>query len=214
MFVLEKVKFLNVVDVPSLIIPKNKVTSIVGESGGGKTTILKLLNKMISPSQGNIFYNDISLNDLNTTYHRRKVLMLSQNSIMFGTTVKDNLLLPLLYRKDTLFPSDDILSNFLEKVSLNKKLDSLVSSFSGGEKQRLAIARILVANPDVYLLDEPTSALDEDTANSIMNNLLSFVQEQKKTLIMITHSEKIAKDYSDVIITMFSGKVLKYESDN
>lgn len=94
----------------------------------------------------------------------------------------------------------------LVKVKLNKELSSPTLTLSGGEKQRLALARVLLLNSEVYLLDEPSSALDEATAETIIEMIIGYARSENKTLVMVTHSKSIAQRFSDEIIEVFNGQ--------
>lgn len=207
MFKLENIKYKNILDIHSLTIPNGKITSIVGSSGSGKTTLLRHLNKLISPSSGSIFYFNTSLTEIDSVELRRKVVMLSQNPVIFTGTVKDNLLCGLSFSEKT-FPEDNKLKEILEIVELNKPLEENAEILSGGEKQRLALGRVILMNPEVFLLDEPSSALDEETENLMVAKLASYIKTNHKTLVMVTHSKTIALRFSDNIIEISGGKVV------
>ncbi len=207
MFKLKDIKFKNILDIQSLTIPNGKITSIVGSSGSGKTTLLRHLNKLISPSSGSIFYFNTPLTEIDSVELRRKVVMLSQNPVIFTGTVKDNLLCGLGFSEKT-FPQDNKLKEILEIVELNKPLEENAEILSGGEKQRLALGRVILMNPEVFLLDEPSSALDEETENLMVAKLASYIKANNKTLVMVTHSKTIALRFSDNIIEISGGKVV------
>jgi len=199
------VKYRNILDLPRLFIEKEKVITIVGASGSGKSTILRMLNKMLSPTQGRILFNKTDLSQINSVTHRRHVTMLSQNPAMFEGSIRDNLNVGLKFQDKSLL-SDDVLLGILEKVKLKKELDSSINTLSGGEKQRLTLGRVLLLNSEVYLLDEPSSSLDDETEQSIIQMVTDHVRKETKTLVMVTHSKVIAEKYSDVIIEISSGK--------
>jgi putative ABC transport system ATP-binding protein len=199
MFTLKEVNYKNILYIKDLTIPKHKVTCIVGESGSGKTTLLRLLNKLISSDSGEIYYNNSPLSELDSITLRRSVVMLSQTPAIFTGSIKDNLLIGLKFAEKPLV-SDDKLSEALRLVHLDKELHEDAETLSGGEKQRLALVRILLLSPEVFLLDEPSSALDEDTEHLIIKALVDYTKENNKTLIMVTHSKKIANNFSDNII--------------
>jgi putative ABC transport system ATP-binding protein len=102
-------------------------------------------------------------------------------------------------------PDDKVLNDMLVKIKLNKELSSSIQNLSGGEKQRLALGRVLLLNSDVYLLDEPSSALDEITAEAIIEMIVGFAKSENKTLVMVTHSKAIAKRFSDEVIEVSCG---------
>ncbi|PKM50426.1 MAG: ABC transporter ATP-binding protein [Firmicutes bacterium HGW-Firmicutes-7] len=199
MFSLKEVKYKNILNVKHLHIKKNKITCIIGESGSGKTTLLRLLNKLISCDSGEITYNEQSLKVIDSVELRRNVVMLPQAPAIFSGSIKDNLLIGLKFSEKPLL-SDDHLTEVLNLVNLNKELHDNAENLSGGEKQRVALGRVILLHPEVLLLDEPSSALDEDTEYLIIDALVNYTRENNKTMIMVTHSKKVAHQFSDEII--------------
>ncbi|EKA7724901.1 ABC transporter ATP-binding protein [Listeria innocua] len=207
MFSLKNVKYKHILQIDDLVIEDCKVTCIVGESGSGKTTLIRLLNKLISCDSGEIIYNDHDLNTIDSVRLRRAVVMLPQTPAIFPGNVKDNLLIGLKFAEKP--PVDnDKLRQILKIVNLNKELHDESDNLSGGEKQRLALGRVILLDPDVFLLDEPSSSLDEETERIIIEKLIAYTKDTNKTLIMVTHSKKIAQTYSDNIIQIRQGRVL------
>jgi len=205
MFQFVDVQYKDILDVPSLLIEKGKITTLVGSSGSGKTTLLRMLNKLLSPTQGRILFNNQDLEAINTVTHRRQVTMLSQNPVVFDGTIRDNLNIGLKFQEKSLC-SDDRLLVMLENVKLKKALDTSPSVLSGGEKQRLALGRVLLLNSDIYLLDEPSAALDDETEETIIKMVAEFVRLEKKTLVMVTHSKAMAEKCSDTILEISEGR--------
>ncbi len=207
MFDLKNVRYKNILTIPNLHIPANQITCIIGESGSGKTTLLKLLNKFISCTDGEIFYKKRSLREINAIELRREVVMLPQTPIIFGTTIKDNLLIGLQFSQKHL-ASDHQLIETLDMLSLHKNLDENAEKLSGGEKQRICLGRVLLMNPEAFLLDEPSASLDKNTEQIIMEKLSSNIKNQNKTLIMVTHSKEIADSFADNIIEVKNGTAI------
>ena len=199
MFEFIQAAYKNIVRLPDLIIEQGKTTTLIGASGGGKTTVLRLLNKMISPTSGQILYQGVDMEKLDTVTHRRQVTMLSQNPVIFPGTIKENLTIGLRFQ-NKLIPDDERLKLTLEQVRLPKELDGSAHTLSGGEKQRLALGRLLLLEPEVYLLDEPSAALDEATEETVIQMIVDVVKLKEKTLVMVTHSKAIANNYSDLVI--------------
>lgn len=205
MFEFRQVRYRNIIDLPDLSITAGKVTSIVGPSGSGKTTVLRLLNKMISPTQGKIYYEGKDLEQIDSIQHRRQVVMLPQNPYSFTGTVREELNSGLRFQGREQ-AEDEVLQELLERLKLHKSLDEPTDKLSGGELQRLALGRIMLLDAPVYLLDEPSSALDSNTERLIIELINSFVCENNKTLVMVTHSPDIARQYSDQVIEIESGR--------
>lgn len=210
MFEFESVRWRSILNIGELVIPEERVTCIVGESGSGKTTLLRLLNKMISPESGSIRFRGQLLSELDSVEHRRKVTMLSQSPAIFPGTVRDNLGVGLAFC-DRPLPRDDALHEILRMISLPKSLDARAEDLSGGEQQRLALGRILLLEPEVLLLDEPSSSLDEDTERLIIDSVIRYSREGKKTLVMVTHSRGLARSVADLVISLGNGEVLSQE---
>lgn len=162
---------------------------------------------MISPNDGDILYNGISLKDINSVNLRRDVVMLSQSPAIFPGSIKENLLEGLILSEKPL-AKDTELIDILKLINLNKSLLDKAENLSGGEKQRLALGRVLLMNAQVLLLDEPSSALDEETEEIIINRLVEYTKKNNKTLIMVTHSKKVAQLFADIIIEMKNGKII------
>lgn len=208
MFQIRDLKYKHILDIKELEIPGQRITCIVGQSGSGKTTLLRMLNKLISPDSGNILYNDENLKEIDSICLRRKVVMLSQTPVIFNGTIRDNLQIGLkLAEKPE--AADSELLEILEKVHLKKALDENADKLSGGEKQRLALGRVILLKPEVLLLDEPSSALDEETEQLIIESVVEFSKRNNRTLIMVTHSKKVADTFADNIIEIKEGKVVE-----
>jgi putative ABC transport system ATP-binding protein len=210
LFTLKDVGYKNILEIDDLTIPGLQTTCIVGESGSGKTTLLKLLNHLLTCDRGELFFKGENIKNLNPVELRRELIMLPQTPLIFPGTVKDNLLIGLQFAEKPLV-NDSVLEDILTKMRLNKDLAQSAAVLSGGEKQRLAIGRIILMEPDVFLLDEPTSALDDGTEEITMDMLTSFAGKRHKTIIMVTHSQEIAHKYGDTVITLQNGKVFKVE---
>ncbi|MFS1514506.1 ATP-binding cassette domain-containing protein [Chengkuizengella sp. SCS-71B] len=201
MFYLKDVEVNPILYIEDLTFEKQKITSIIGKSGSGKSTLLKLLNHLNSYDSGTIEYEGKDISTINPIQLRREVVMLPQTPSIYDGSIKDNLLIGLKFsEKNTDSVDEQNLINLLELFDLHKKLDENAEELSGGEKQRLAFARIILMNPPVYLLDEPTSALDDETADEVMGQFFKFIKNNQKTVIMVTHSIKVAEKYSDQII--------------
>ena len=205
MFEVNSIKFKNILDIQFLCINK-PITCIVGSSGSGKTTLLRMLNSLNVPDDGTIMYNGNDISKMDTLKLRRQVVMLGQTPVIYSGSVEDNLQIGLYFSK-RLPASISAMKESLARVELNKCLSDGCSKLSGGEKQRLCLARVMLMDAETYLLDEPSAALDKETEQFMIENLSRFVLENNKQLIMVTHSEQIAEKFSDSIIRLEKGKV-------
>ncbi len=192
-------------DVNLSIEPKSFV-SIVGASGCGKSTVAKILSGRIKGYKGEIAMNDIPLNDIDEMHLHQRVVLVQHNSHIFKGTIKENL---LMAKPDA---TDDELLSVLKHVNLlDFKLDDFIeenaSNISGGQAQRLVIARSLLKNADVYIFDEATSNIDIESEEIIMNVIHSMTHT--KTVILISHRLANVVD-SDVIYMMKDGKIMEH----
>lgn len=206
MFYLRGVRYKNILQIDELEIEAGQITCILGESGSGKTTLLKLLNHLVSCDRGKVLYKGQDVKMLDAVALRREVVMLPQTPLLFPGTIKKNMLLGLLFSKKEIV-ADAVLLQLLEDVGLKKELDHDAGSLSGGEKQRLALSRIMLMDPEAILLDEPTSALDDDTGDKIMEFVSRYMKSKGKTLVMVTHNKAIARHLGEVVVTLSGGKV-------
>ncbi|WP_130863405.1 ABC transporter ATP-binding protein [Bacilliculturomica massiliensis] len=212
MFVLKDVIYKNILRIPELEIEAGGITCLFGPSGCGKTTLLRMLNGMISPDSGRILFQGEDLAHADLVELRRRVVMLGQQSTVFPGSVRENLNIAAEFQELPPFP-DQTLSSILEQVGLgNKALDNDPELYSGGEKQRLALARVLLLQPPVLLLDEPGSALDAATETAVMDLIAADLNSRKASCVLVTHSEEMARRYSRRIIRMEAGTVLRVET--
>jgi putative ABC transport system ATP-binding protein len=201
LFKLNEAKYKNILDIDNMEITEGAITAILGASGSGKTTLLKLLNKLISTDSGRIYYKGMNIEEIDSVKLRREVVMLSQDPVIFDGDIRDNLLVGLKFSQKEKV-SDEDLSEMLNKVKLYKGLDDSPKKLSGGERQRLALGRVMLMHPEVLLLDEPSASLDEETERLVISELAEYAKVNNKTLIMVTHSKRVAKEFAQEIITI------------
>jgi putative ABC transport system ATP-binding protein len=186
---------------------KDGIIGILGPSGSGKSTFLRLINGLISPTTGKIVIGTKEITNWNPLELRYDVGMVLQRPYLFPGTVRDNLEFGPMTRGIKL--TNDRLVKLLNKVDMNPKfLDKSVSTLSGGEQQRVSIARTLANEPSVLLLDEPTSALDvasEETVEEIFKQL----KEENKLLFLVSHDPDQTKRLCDRIMIINQGKLDK-----
>jgi len=211
MFELENVKFRDILTVDELKLKAQRVTCIVGKSGGGKTTLLKLLNNLISADSGTILYKGKGIETYDPVALRREVMMLPQQPLMFSGSIRDNFGKTLRFAEREA-AGDAVYRDLLQQVGLKLPLETDTMNLSGGEKQRVALARVLLLQPETLLLDEPSSALDDETEDFIIRMVVDYARERGGTLITVTHATSVAERFADVMITLFDGKIQRVET--
>lgn len=184
-----------------LEIPSGKTTFVTGPSGAGKSTLLRLLNGVLSPTHGQLYYLGRNLEDFDTIELRKEVLLVSQAVFLFDGSIRDNFAAFYEHREKNL-PGDETIKKFLAICCLPFEPDAATNTMSGGEKQRLYLAIFLSFHPAVLMLDEPTSALDSETANRVMQNILSYCQAEGITVIAVSHDQTLTKRFGENILTL------------
>lgn len=186
---------------------KGKIYAIIGKSGSGKTTLISLLSGLDKVKDGEILFDGQSVKGLDLDeYRAMKIgIIFQQYNLLNNYTVLDNILIAMKIAGKE--PSKARAVELIEMVGLTKDmLEKLPLELSGGQQQRVAIARTLAKDTDVIIGDEPTGNLDEDTEAEILNLLKKIVEEQNKTLIMVTHSNYISQN-AEVVYGITKGVV-------
>lgn len=188
---------------------KGKVYAIVGRSGAGKTTLLSLLSALTIPTRGKIFYNNRDTHSIDRYSYRSQHIgvVFQQFNLLPHLTAGENILLSMdASGKKFDRPKKDIVRDLFEKVDLDGDyINKKILHLSGGEQQRVAIARTLSYDPDVILADEPTGNLDGETQDDIMDIFCELAHKDNKCVIIVTHSPDVAKD-ADEVFTLTSTK--------
>ena len=193
---------------------KGKFISIVGRSGSGKSTLLKMLGGLLKPDEGTVVIGDKDIYSMSekemADYRCNKIGFIFQDYFLEEKyTVYQNIEIVLMIAKVPSKERKEKIIKALESVGMADRADSYVGKLSGGEKQRVCIARAIVNEPDIIFADEPCGNLDYDNSQNIMKILRGFVDEGK-TVILITHNTEDAKA-TDEIITLKDGKVIDSE---
>lgn len=206
MFEFHDMKYKDILSIDGLNINRGEVTCIIGPSGSGKSTLLRLINKMISPSSGYISFDGKDIANIDSISYRRKIPMLSQSPIIYSGSIRENLLIGRKFQDKSKL-DDDKLVSALSKVKLNVDLSESIDNLSGGEQQRVSIARLMLLDSEAFLLDEPSSALDDLTEDFVIETMVDMAKENKKTIIYVTHSNSMADKYSDRLIKIVDGRI-------
>ena len=205
---------LNALDGVNLSLEEGKFIVILGPSGAGKSTLLNLLGGLDSPTSGTIIVDGKDISTLSNNeladYRANKVGFVFQFYNLIPTlTVYENVALVKQIAPNALDPKE-----IINEVGLLDHLNNFPSELSGGEQQRISIARAIAKNPKILLCDEPTGALDSETGVLVLKLLLSMARNHGKTIIIVTHNQNIAK-MADVVINVKNGKIKSYvEQEN
>ena len=193
-------------------IRKGEVVSIIGPSGGGKSTFLRCLNLLEKPEEGKIFFQgtEITGKGVNLDIHRQKMGMVFQHFNIFPhLSVAENITLaPKMLRGLSESQANELARDLLDRVGLLSKFDEMPGNLSGGQKQRLAIVRALAMEPEVMLFDEPTSALDPEMVGEVLDVIKGLVKTGM-TSVIVTHEMRFAREVSDRCLFIADGKVLE-----
>ncbi len=197
---------LKALDNVSFTLKEGKFAVILGPSGAGKSTLLNLLGGLDSPTSGEILVQGKDISTLSqdelADYRAAKVGFIFQFYNLVPTlTVHENVKLV-----DDIVKTSLSATKMLEEVGLSDHLNHFPSQLSGGEQQRVSIARALAKNPDILLCDEPTGALDSETGVVVLKLLLKMAKDYGKTIVIVTHNQNIAK-MADVVLRVKSGKI-------
>ena len=194
------------------VIRKGEAVSIIGPSGGGKSTFLRCLNLLETPEQGHIYFQgeEITGKGVNIDIHRQKMGMVFQQFNVFPhLTVAENITLaPKLLKGKTEKEANEMAKDLLNRVGLLSKFDEMPGNLSGGQKQRLAIVRALAMEPEVMLFDEPTSALDPEMVGEVLDVIKGLVKSGM-TSVIVTHEMRFAREVSDRVLFIADGNVLE-----
>lgn len=198
------------VDDVSFSVSEGKVTSIIGSSGSGKSTVLRCINRLEYPDCGQIFIDGELIDDSNIKEVRAKTAMVFQNFNLFNhlTVLKNITTAPINVKGISKVDAEKRALQLLETVGLSDKKDAYPKNLSGGQKQRVAIARALAMDPEIILFDEPTSALDPEMVGEVLD-VMKKLAASGMTMLIVTHEMGFAREISDEVIFMTGGKIIE-----
>jgi len=219
MIKLEKVrknyKSMRVLNNVSFSVNIGEIVAIIGPSGCGKTTLLKCINGLEKIDNGKIIIegHDIAQKDFNLAKLRQNVGIVFQQFNLFPhMTVKENIILaPLKVKKMKRNDAEILAMMLLEKVGLLNKMDAYPHELSGGQAQRVAIARTLAMQPKIILFDEPTSALDPHMTKEVLD-VIKKLRSEKMAIIIVTHEMKFAKEVADKVVFLHNGQIIENDT--
>lgn len=197
----------------NLEIPKGKIHSIVGASGAGKTTLLQILGTLSKPDSGDIYFNDkkissFSENEISTFRNKEIGFVFQFHHLLPEFTALENVCIPAFIAKESKSAAEKKAMELLDYLGLSERTEHKPSELSGGEKQRVAVARALINNPSVVLADEPSGNLDSANRDELHELLFKLRDDFGQTFIIVTHDDNFA-DRSDKIIHIKDGIIME-----
>ena len=205
-------KNISVIKNVNLIIKNGDFVSLVGPSGSGKSTLLHLIGLLDQPSSGDVFFKGKNLsqsNDIEKDEVRKKNISIiyQQNNLLNDFTALENVIIPLVINGKGWKDSEKKARKILSSMKLSKRLNHFPNELSGGEQQRVAVARALITEPDLILADEPTGNLDRKTAKEVFDLFLNL-RSKNRSIIYATHNRELAR-MADYKLNIIDGNIVK-----
>ena len=195
----------DVLKVDSLEIKRGETLAVVGPNGAGKSTLLLALAHLLLPARGEILFDGKSVKDLNELEYRRKISFVFQSPLLLDMTVQQNVALGLKFRGTSKEKVDERVGKWVKQLGIEHLSKRRASQLSGGEAQRVSLARALVLEPELMLLDEPFVALDPPTRAKLLEDLSDLLSEVHKTAVFVTHNLNEAAKVSHRIAVIVDG---------
>ncbi|NBK96416.1 MAG: ABC transporter ATP-binding protein [Erysipelotrichia bacterium] len=199
----------------NLSIEKGEFVCIIGSSGCGKTTILKMVNGLVKATKGNVYINDENILDKDLIRLRRNIGYAIQGSVLFPhMNVEQNIAyVPNLLNKQNKEKTKQAVKKWMHLTGLEESLKHRYPhELSGGQQQRVGIARALAASPEILLMDEPFGAVDEITRSTLQDEIKKIHQENQMTILFVTHDIREAMKLGTKILVMEAGKIMQYDT--
>lgn len=194
-----------IVDSVSLRVRTSDVVAIIGHSGSGKSSFLRLLNRLDEPTEGTVFLDSTDYREIDPQELRRRIGLIPQDPALSRGTVVENVALGARVRDEPV--DEERVAALLERMGLEGYEDRAVDDLSGGERQRVSIARTLYVDPELLLLDEPTAHLDTTTEEQIEDLLAELIREDDLTCVLVTHDTAQARRLGDRVVEFVDGRV-------
>lgn len=198
-----------VLDIKNLAVEKGEVLSIVGPNGTGKSSFLLTLARLLEPESGELLWDGQPFKAQSDLTYRRRIALVLQEPLLLDVSVFENIAIGLRYRGIPSAQIKDKVNHWLARMGIESLRDRPGAKLSGGEAQRVSLARAFVLNPELLLLDEPFSALDAPTRLRLLDDLKSILTETGTTTIFITHDLKEAAKLASRVAVMLGGRIVQ-----
>ena len=196
-----------VLNIPSLSVEAGDVLAIVGPNGAGKSTLFLVLARLLKTTQGQVIFRDQPIHSLHDIEYRRQIALVLQEPLLMDMLVYENVAMGLKFRKISKAQIEERVSHWLERLGVAHLAQRPARKLSGGEAQRVSLARAFVLQPELLLLDEPFTALDAPTRIRLLEDLKSVLTETKMTTIFITHDLQEARKLATRMAVLLDGRV-------
>ena len=193
--------------VASLDIPRGETLAIVGPNGSGKSTLLLTLAHLLKPASGDVKYGGKSLREWNDLEYRRKIAFVFQDPLLMDMSVEENVALGLKFRGTDKSESQARTEKWMKSMGVDSLSKRRAGQLSGGEAQRVSLARAFVLDPELLLMDEPFSAVDPQTREKLLEDLSKVLAEAHRTTIFVTHNLKEAAQFGDRVAVIIGGEL-------
>lgn len=191
--------------VDALDVRRGEVLAVVGPNGAGKSTLLLALARLLRPARGEILFEGRSLEQWNDVEYRRRLSIVLQDPLLVSGSVFDNVSLGLRFRGPAKAEIRERVVCWLERLEISHLAARSVNQLSGGEAQRVSLARAFILEPELLLLDEPFAALDPATRSKLLDDLARLLKDNRRTVVFVTHDLKEAAQFGDRVAVMIAG---------
>ena len=195
-----------VLDIPQLDVPKGRTTALIGPNGAGKSTLLRMLQLLIRPERGELFLDGMPM-QRNPVATRRRMATAFQEPLLLSMSVRANVELGLRLRRVARAPRRARAQHWLDRFGVGHLANRHAHDVSGGEAQRVSLARAFALDPEVLLLDEPFAALDAPTRSDLIEDFASVLAESRPTTVLVTHDRDEARRLGDGIVVLIDGRL-------
>ena len=197
----------DVLIINSLEIQRGETLAVVGPNGAGKSTLLLVLARLIKPTRGQITFNGSPISQMDDLEYRRKISIVFQDPLLMDMTVEKNIALGLRFRGADKEETRSRVGRWSKAMGVDSLLGRRAHQLSGGEAQRVSLARAFVLDPELLLMDEPFSAVDPPTREQLLKDLSTLLSQDQRTTIFVTHNLKEAAQIGDRVAVVINGEL-------